>query len=170
MWNDTDTPLAYFITFRCYGTWFHGDERGSVDRHHNVYGTPRIPRNDTWNRIEGNLSKHPPTKLDTARRTSVRRAIEETCEKRGWILRATNVRTNHAHTVVTAYATAPDVVLNSLKANATRKMREDGCWPHRHSPWAVKGSKRRLWTERSVANAIDYVVNGQGDDLPDFDK
>ena len=32
MWNDTDIPLAYLISFRCYGTWLHGDERGSIDR------------------------------------------------------------------------------------------------------------------------------------------
>ena len=30
VWNDTDTPLAYLITFRSYGTWLHGDERGST--------------------------------------------------------------------------------------------------------------------------------------------
>jgi hypothetical protein len=33
-------PLAYFITFTCYGTWLHGDERGSVDDEHNTPGTP----------------------------------------------------------------------------------------------------------------------------------
>jgi len=37
------------------------------------------------------------------------------------------------------------------------------------SPWAFKGSKRRLWNEQSVARAIDYVLYGQGDTLPDFD-
>jgi hypothetical protein len=37
------------------------------------------------------------------------------------------------------------------------------------SPWADKGSKRKLWNERSVARAIDYVLYGQGDELPDFD-
>jgi len=26
-----------------------------------------------------------------------------------------------------------------------------------------------LWNERSVAQAIEYVLNGQGDELPDFD-
>jgi hypothetical protein len=36
-------PLAYLITFRSYGTWLHGDPRGSVDRFHNVYGKPRLP-------------------------------------------------------------------------------------------------------------------------------
>src|SRR5207253_10119374 len=30
MWNDTDTPLAHMITFRCYGTWLHGDVRGDI--------------------------------------------------------------------------------------------------------------------------------------------
>jgi hypothetical protein len=39
------TPLAYFIMFRSYGTWLHGDSRGSVDRLHNTYGTPRLPPN-----------------------------------------------------------------------------------------------------------------------------
>ena len=29
-WNDTGIPLAYLITFRCYGTWLHGDARGWV--------------------------------------------------------------------------------------------------------------------------------------------
>jgi REP element-mobilizing transposase RayT len=170
MWNDTDTPLAFFITFRCYGTWLHGDKRGSVDRHNNAYGSPRIPRNDTWHRISENLTKHPPVRLDAARRGSVRNAIIETCEKRGWYLAAVNVRTNHAHSVVTATGISPDAVLTAFKANATRKMREDGCWPHAYSPWAEKGSKRKLWNERSVANAIDYTLHGQGDDLPDFDQ
>jgi hypothetical protein len=35
-------PLAYLITFRAYGTWLHGDKRGSVNRFHNRFGTPFI--------------------------------------------------------------------------------------------------------------------------------
>jgi REP element-mobilizing transposase RayT len=79
------------------------------------------------------------------------------------------VRTNHVHIVVTAPNKKPEIVLNAFKANGTRQLREDGLWPHPFSPWADKGSKRRLWNERSVARAIDYVVDGQGDDLIDFD-
>jgi hypothetical protein len=59
--------------------------------------------------------------------------------------------------------------LCALKANATRQLREDGLWKYEHSPWADKGSKRRLWNERSVWLACDYVNNQQGGDLPDFD-
>ena len=39
-------PLAFLITFRCYGTWLHGDERGSIDRRNfHRYGTPAMPAN-----------------------------------------------------------------------------------------------------------------------------
>ena len=39
-------PLAYLITVRCYGTWLHGDDRLSVDRHGlNIYGKGRRPAN-----------------------------------------------------------------------------------------------------------------------------
>jgi len=48
-------------------------------------------------------------------------------------------------------------------------MRHDGNWIESHSPWADKGSQRYLWNERSLEQAIDYVKNGQGDELPDFD-
>src|SRR2546426_7242807 len=26
--QDRSSPIGYLITFRCYGTWLHGDERG----------------------------------------------------------------------------------------------------------------------------------------------
>ena len=40
---------------------------------------------------------------------------------------------------------------------------------HEYSPWVDKGSKLYLWNERSLEQAIDYVINGRGDRLPDFD-
>lgn len=170
MWNDTETPLAYLITFRCYGTWLHGDVRGSVDRRNNKYGTPRIPEHKRWNDASIASLKHPPVNLDAAMRCSVEEAIKETCSFRNWLLYAKNVRTNHAHSVVCAGTTSSSKVLLALKANATRQMREDGEWTGEHSPWSEGGSKRKLWNEASVASAIDYVLYGQGDDLPDFDR
>jgi len=167
MWNDDDTPLAYFISFRAYGTWLHGDERGSTDRHNNIYGTPHIPPNPNWNKYSRELLKNKPVNLDAARRRATKAAIEETCSIRGWDLRAFNIRTNHAHTVVDTRGKKGSIALNAFKANATRHMREKGCWKSDRSPWADKGSCRRLWDEQSVENAIEYVLHGQGDDLPD---
>ena len=169
MWNDTDTPLAYFISFRTYGTWLHGDERGSINRFHNQYRSAYIRPNATWQRYNQRNLKCPPVTLNADQRGAVAKAIQETCDIREWWLRAINVRTNHVHTVVTAEKD-PSIVLNAFKANATRQLREDRLWSYEFSPWADRGSKRWLWNERSVASAIDYVLNGQGDDLPDFDE
>jgi REP element-mobilizing transposase RayT len=168
MWNDTDTPLAYFISFRTYATWLHGDKRGSIDRFHNRYREPYIPPNDKWRHYNEQHLRAEPLILKARHRKSIEEAIRDTCNIRNWLLQAINVRTNHIHTVVSANRKA-SLVLNAFKANATRQLRQDGLWPCPFSPWSDKGSKRRLWNERSVARAIDYVVNGQGDDLPDFD-
>ena len=93
MWNDTDIPLAHLITFRCYGTWLHGDGRGALDRFHNQYKSPYIPANYDWLRHNEKNLKHEPVRLNA--------------------------------------------------------------WPAEHSPWVTRGS--------------DYVLYGQGDELPDFD-
>jgi REP element-mobilizing transposase RayT len=169
MWNDTDTPIAYLITFRCYGTWLHGDDRGSIDRHNNVYGAPKNPPNEHWKTISDARLKNSPVSLDAARRSSVERAIRETCEIRKWTLFAMNVRTNHAHIVCSTASRKPSIHLNAFKANATRQLRQDGLWSFEHSPWADRGSERWLWTEVHLAAAINYVVLGQGSELPKFE-
>jgi REP element-mobilizing transposase RayT len=105
--------------------------------------------------------------LGARERKAVETAIRETCRIRKWSLLAFNVRTNHVHTVVIANRD-PKLVLNAFKANATRILREGRLWLYEFSPWVRKGSKRKLWSEQSVARAIDYVLYGQGNDLPDF--
>ena len=169
MWNDTDIPLGYLITFRCRGTWLHGDARGSTDRRHNIFQTPHIPANERWKQHNTRALQSETQTLDAEQRQSVENAIRETCLYRRWRLLALNVRTNHVHVVVSIGTTKPGRALNALKANATRQMREDRNWNNPYSPWADKGSDRHLWNERSVALAIEYVMNGQGGDLPDFD-
>ena len=162
-------PLAHLITFRCYGTWLHGDQRGSVDRLHNRYKAPYAPANDNRNRHNKDMLECEPVLLDAPRRASVEAAIRETCVYRKWILLAINVRTNHVHVVVSVGAKKSELALNAFKANATRQMKQDGYWHTDRSPWVDKGSRRNLWNERSVERAIDYVINGQGHELPEFD-
>lgn len=66
MWYDTKVPLAVCFTFRSYGTWLHGDERGSVDRYQNIHGTPRIPKNSNWKIFNEGLLSRPPLILNAA--------------------------------------------------------------------------------------------------------
>jgi len=161
-------PLAYLITFRCYGTWLHGDVRGSVDYAHNIYGTPFLATDDKRKEEEQRRLKQLPVRLDEAHRIVVDKAVREVCCHRGWTLLAINVRTNHVHVVVSAGCESKKV-LNDFKVYATRRMREAGVWKGGFTPWAKKGSRRYLWTEQQVERACNYVINHQGDDLiPSF--
>ena len=95
---------------------------------------------------------------------AIEEAIRETCRIRKWDFWTTNVRTNHIHTVVSAQC-KPEVILAAFKANATRKLREAGCWHSSRSPWVDRGSKKYLWTEADVINAVAYVDYDQGEPL-----
>ena len=167
--NEDHTPLAYLITFRCYGTWLHGNEKGSVDRHRNRYGSPFIPSDPRWRRHNLNSLKEDPVRLTKGQRATVTTAIKDTCELRKWTLYTVNTRTNHCHVVVNG-ACGPGRILNALKANATRELREKNQWRRSDSPWADGGSKRYLWTQAHLQTAIDYVELDQGDVLPAIDE
>jgi REP element-mobilizing transposase RayT len=167
--SEPDIPLAYLITFRCYGTWFHGDERGSIDRRQNRYNAPYIGQNSNWHNYNVRHLKHAPVTLTDAQRTCVEQVICETCRFRNWELKAINVRTNHVHALVATGSLQPERVLNALKANATRQLRQDGHWLHARTPWADGGSRRYIWTEPGIVRATEYVVNGQGREMPEFD-
>jgi REP element-mobilizing transposase RayT len=163
-----DIPLAYLITFRCYGTWLHGDQRGSVDRFHNQYRTPFFQPNGARHQQNEIRRNHDPVTLNADQRESVAHSIRETCELRRWLLRAVNVRTNHVHAVLSTEI-RPGLALNALKANATRQLRQSGQWQQLHSPWSDGGSRRYVWTEVGLERVMDYVVNGQDGPVPELD-
>jgi REP element-mobilizing transposase RayT len=161
--RDDHLPFGYLITFRTYGTWLHGTA-SSVDRFHNIYGELTLPANERRRQYSQSLLRQRPVKLNRDTRSTVELAIQETCEFRKWSLWAINVRTNHVHAVVSANA-APKHVLSAFKANATRVMREAGQWRSERSPWAHGGSRRYLWTEQELSNAVAYVMYDQGEPL-----
>jgi len=162
--QDRNSPLGYLITFRCYGTWLHGAERGAVDRYHRTYGTPMLPPSALRRTHDRDLLKQPPVTLNSRQREVVKGAFRETCTIRRWQFWAVNVRSNHVHSVVTANK-KPDAVLSALKANATRAMREAGLWTSELTAWEFRGSKKYLWNEKQLADAIAYVECDQGEPL-----
>jgi hypothetical protein len=167
-WDDNDYPLAFLITIRTHGTWLHGDQRSSVDRHgRSGYGSERIGLDPVFSvTMDRNMSSEPVI-LDGQQRAIVDAAIREVCAIRHFRLFAIHVRTNHGHVVVGAES-PPNRVLSAFKANATRELREAGLIASGFKVWSRGGSTRYLWKLRDVERAVDYTVNGQGDDLPDF--
>jgi REP element-mobilizing transposase RayT len=159
--DDNEFPLAYLITFRCYGIWLHGDERGSYRRSSRVMsGVLRIPPRPGLKRAESQELKHRPVKLNPKQRAVVEQAVREVCLHRKYRLRAINVRTNHAHSVVSALSD-PEPILDAFKAYSTRALRVAGLLPASVKPWARHGSTIYLWKERDVEKAVEYLLLGQ---------
>jgi len=167
-WDDNQYPLAYLITIRTHGSWLHGDERGSVDRRgKNIYGAERIALDPVYSvTMDRNMSSEP-FLLNAPQRAVVESAIRNVCNHRLFALPAIHVRTNHTHIVAIAQI-SPNLMMNAFKANATRELRKSGLVAPDQRVWSRGGSTRYLWKPNIVERAIDYTINGQGDELPDF--
>ena len=159
-----EEPLAYFLTWTTYGTWLPGDERGWVAKP----GQFRAPDAQRKAAAE-ELMTEPALTLDPEQRRIVEGTIADHCRVRGWHLHGVNARTQHVHVVVTAPQRHPEVVMDQFKAWCTRRLKE---LERSHRPaerafqqnwWTQGGSKRWLNDEKSLLEAIRYVVDGQGD-------
>ncbi len=161
MLQETAIPLAYFITFTCYGTWLHGEKQTSVDRFTNTPGTDFLSFNSKRTQLVKKRMPETAYLLDQPRRRIVLQAIEETCMYREWVLLAAHVRSNHVHLVIHA-TTQPEQIMNTIKSYASRHLniaKLDMCRVNR---WTHHGSTRYLWKEAEVEATIHYVVYEQG--------
>jgi len=156
-------PLGYLITFRCYGTWLHGDERGSVNREHNMPGEPLLEPDRRLEQHRSRQLKQAPVTLDEPQRAVVDRTIREVCEHRDWDLHACNVPSNHVHVVVSATC-PPEKLMNAFKSWSTRRLREAQLLGQKIKPWSRHGSTRYLWNRAALEAACLYTEEGQGED------
>lgn len=160
-YEPNEFPIGYLITIRSYGTWLHGDERGSMNRvGYHRYGGPKISPNLGLEKSDASALKERPVIFFESQRVVIERAIREVCRVRGYLLQAINVRTNHVHIVVAA-ASKPETLMNAFKAYATRDLRESGLISTENRIWSRHGSTRYLWKLHHIDSAIDYVINAQ---------
>lgn len=151
--------IAYLITWRCYGTYLHGDE-GAVDRHNNTYGESRRVKSPRLYQAEREQMYHQPFMLTPRMRELVTTAIEATAMHKGWNLLAVNARSNHVHVVVSTDG-PPEIALTTFKAWSTRSLRKESPSLANEPIWARHGSTRYLFTDDAVTSAIHYVLEQQ---------
>ena len=154
-YNPQNIPLAYLITFTCYGTWLHGDKRGSVDFMHNQFGEDFLEEDRQREQEEFRQLKHSPVYLTQEQRECIAQSIAEVCDFRQWKLWAVNVRTNHVHVVLSSEE-SPKKVLRDLKTRSTMNLKSNGFFAQ-EKLWTRGGSGRFLWKEDAVEAACHYV-------------
>jgi REP element-mobilizing transposase RayT len=162
-----EEPLAYYLTWTTYGTWLPGDERGWVAKP----GQFRAPDANLKQAAQRLMTESALT-LDQEQRCIVEDTIADHCRIRGWHLHAVNCRTQHVHVVVTAPQREPEVVRDQFKAWCTRHLkglersRRPANGAMRQNWWTQRGSQRWLNDEKSLEEAIRYVVEEQGNSTP----
>ena len=157
-----DDPLAYFITWTCYGTWLPGDERAWTKWH----AGEQIPQPllADWCREQ---MTETPVRLDDIQRQCVEDVVHEHCVKRGWTSHAVNCRSNHCHVVVTAPDYAGELVRDQFKSWGKRRLkqrqRNEGIPEDqlREHWWTRKGSVRHIDDMESLEAAIVYTNEAQ---------
>jgi len=149
--------LAYFITINTYGNWHGGDARCSVIKEH---GTPQIiaarPGLEKYRKTH---LKYPPVKFDDQQRNIVLEAFQKVCEYKQWVLLAGHVRSNHAHILVKS-PDSVEKVMNTLKAWATRKLRENHY--DLKKVWTRHGSTIHLFDTDKIREKAKYIIFEQG--------
>ena len=148
-------PLAYHLTWHTHKTHLPGSEKGWVYR-----GGGGILAPDARRELAAELaSDAEPVVLTDVQRAAIEDQIRETCAHRGWTVHALNVRTTHVHVVVSAAGVAPEVVMDQLKAWASRRLNRlagaKGRW------WAYHGSTKWINDPAYLRNSVEYVRDGQ---------
>jgi len=155
-------PIAYFITFTTYGTWLHGDGRGSVDKEHNRFATEFIVPNAHLIQRRHTSLKDEQFELNKQERVVVLDAILEVCKFRQWLGYAVHVRSNHVHAVVGSRV-EPERIMNDFKSYATRAVKKYfDHYAETKRYWTRHGSTKYIWTQEMLASVMNYVKYEQG--------
>jgi REP element-mobilizing transposase RayT len=161
-------PLAYFLTWPCYGTWLPGDERGWIQYRRGMQLPDPILEREAAARMTEDACR-----LDLEQRRLVETTIADHCRVRGWALYAVNCRSNHVHVVVAANR-HPDEIREQFKAWCTRRLKEmeqqrlrttvadlGACPKIRQNWWAERGSGLYVNDEDALEGIIHYVREAQ---------
>ena len=149
-----DEPIAFFLTISTYGTWLPGDTRGWTERRRGW----QLP--DPIRELEAKAKMtEDACLLSPDQRNLVQSQIEETCRYRGWVLYATNCRSNQLHVVIGAENVIPKKLRGDLKAWSTRRLKRID--PAREKWWTERGSIRWIFDRESLDRVIQYVDDAQ---------
>ena len=152
-------PLAYHLTWTCYGQWLQGDPRGYVDRQHHAPGEPYPHNNPQYYNASANRMTEPPCWLTDDQRRTVTRAVREAAAHRGWNLLTINAQPDHVHVAIMARGITGKGVIQALKTWATMCLNRSG--GGRTHWWTAGGKVETIFNEQKMAEVIDYINHTQ---------
>lgn len=160
----------WHITFGTYGTQLHGDERPTVDRDHNIPGTPFIDPDPARNYEETRALNDDMVYLSMHTRRFIEGVIPQLCERGDWFFRTCAAGPDHVHVLLAA---APErhgkQVRHWLKRWLSQALNGH---PLSHRPaaapwWAEGGSTKPVKTPDYFDRAYRYIVGQRASPVPE---
>ena len=150
-----EKPIVSLMTWTTYGTWLPGEARGWRKRG----GGEQLPRPFLEQWCHDQMSADT-VLLSPADQATVEDACREHCEFRSWTLLAVTARSNHVHAVVAANE-KPHTVRDQLKANCTRRLRNQEIPLIAKRTWTRGGDCSILDRDEEIENGVMYVNEAQ---------
>ena len=140
--------IGYMLTWRTYGTWLQGDERGYVKDGEILKPNPKLEKS--------NLSslKQQIITLDPQRKITVQNAIVEEAKRIDHKIYAIAVCSNHVHIVAENNHTPINQAVKRYKNVATAALKRTGL---NAKLWTKGFDKRFCFTEKELKQKIEYV-------------
>ena len=162
----TADKTVQLITFRTYGTWLRGDERG-WHRKGALYGDPLETPRPALEAYDKGRMRFKSYRLCKDAGDVVISSLHRLCSRRGWKLLAVSVTETHIHMLVEASGT-PRGTLGDAKRCATRGLREAGHIDSERRAWSRGGSAVTLLQSSEVERVRAYILEEQGTPLSVF--
>jgi REP element-mobilizing transposase RayT len=159
----------WLITWRTYGTWLAGSERGFVSNVYAPDGGPEIRHNTPgteYDRDMPGLERHvqqrmrdAPYHLQIEQAAALQEQFLKTSQIREYELGAASIMHNHVHLLV-GVTTDPDPhrLQELYKSWATRALKARWPLPKSGHFFAANGSVRKKTTEEEIETSVIYVA------------
>ena len=153
------TLTSWHITWGTYGTRLHGGHRPTVDRDHNVRGTPFVARDELRERTEKAILNFHAKLFTVEQRTLMEEIVPSICERGGWKYRICAAGTDHVHVLCdVGREIHGEKVRRLLKRWVGEALSER--WPLavKETWWAEEGSNIAVKDESYLSNTYNYIL------------
>ena len=156
-------PLTvWHITFTAYGARLHGDDRPTVDREHNQYGTPYLAPDAERNRREHIAMSEFAVVFTLEQRRAIEAVIPAICVRGGWEPIVCAAATDHVHTLLACERRLHGKDVRPIfKRWLTQALDERWQTPKRldgMSWWTEGGSTKAVKDNEYFCNAYHYIL------------
>ena len=147
----------WHITFGTYGTRLHGGELPTVDRDHNVPGTPVLGPDPSRESFESELLKYERIYLSDEQRRFVEGTVPTICERGGWTHIVSAAQPDHVHVLLGA---DPERHGKQIRRWLKRWLGEalSERWERAGPWWTEGGSTKATGDDEYFANVVKYIT------------